>query len=171
MLILQDPAAQQSNIIYSHSLMKTPRFWIIFKSSNKSNRWLADVLQSSCSLKFCNVQRRTHVMESLFDKAADLQVFSSEYCEILRIAFLYRTPPVAASLISETPEFRQPINLSFLLLNMVMYFQTGESHQKSYQLEKLLSRMSSVKKEFSKISQNSQENACARVSFSVKLQS
>ena len=59
-------------------------------------------------------------------------MFSSEYCEILRTAFLYRTPPVAASLIGETPEFRQPINLSFLLLNMAMYFQAGESHQKSY---------------------------------------
>ena len=37
------------------------------------------------------------MLESLFDKVADLRLFSCEYCEISESSFFYRTSPVAAS--------------------------------------------------------------------------
>ena len=55
---------------------------------------LADVLQNRCSEKFRNIHSKASVLESLNEKVAGLQMFSCEYCEVLRIVF-YRTPPVA----------------------------------------------------------------------------
>ena len=60
--------------------------WVTIRSS-----------QRRCSikklfLKFCNFHRKTPVLESFFNKVADLeaptQVFSCEYCEILRTSVL-----------------------------------------------------------------------------------
>ena len=61
-----------------------------------------------CSQKFHKIHRKTPVPESLFIKVAcqDLQlllkktlaqVFSSEFCEIFKNTFFYRTLPVASS--------------------------------------------------------------------------
>ena len=47
-------------------------------------------------LKFCNIQRKTSVLESFFNKVAGLQL-SSEYCKIFKDSFFHKTPPVAAS--------------------------------------------------------------------------
>ena len=52
---------------------------------------LADVLQN-----WCNIQRKTIVLEFLFNKVAGLQL-SCEYCEIIKNSFFYKTPPVASS--------------------------------------------------------------------------
>ena len=63
-----------------------------------------------CSVKkvfleiFQNLQESTCAKVSLFNKVAPFikketlaQVFSCEFCKISKIAFSYRTPPVAAS--------------------------------------------------------------------------
>ena len=47
----------------------------------------ADVLQNRGSLKFCNIQRKTAVLESRFNKRTGLQLYQN----------FYRIPPVAAS--------------------------------------------------------------------------
>ena len=55
----------------------------------------ADVLQNRCSYKFCNVYRKTLVLESLYNKNAGLQAY--EYGEILKNSYFYRTSLAAAS--------------------------------------------------------------------------
>ena len=50
--------------------------------------------------KFRNIQRKTPVLESVFNKVAGLQL-SCEYCEIFKNSFFHKTPPVAASYISQ----------------------------------------------------------------------
>ena len=45
-----------------------------------------------------------------------------------------------------------------------------EYSERSWIISEAVVQRSSVKKVFSEISQNSQENTCARVSFSIKLQ-
>ena len=57
---------------------------------------LADILQSRCSSKVCNIQRKTPVLESLFNKVASLQL-PCEYCKIFKNSFFHKTLPVAAS--------------------------------------------------------------------------
>ena len=62
----------------------------------------ADVLKNSCSSKFCNTHRKTSVLESLLIKLQAWrlqknQMFSCEYCKILKNSFFYRLPLVAAS--------------------------------------------------------------------------
>ena len=50
-------------------------------------------------LKIHNIERKTPVLESVFNKVAgvlSLQL-SCEYCKIFRKSFFYKTPPVAAS--------------------------------------------------------------------------
>ena len=56
-----------------------------------------DVLQNRCSYKFCNIHRRTPVLQSLFNVVAGLKVFSCEYCEIFKNTVSYRTRPITAS--------------------------------------------------------------------------
>ena len=48
----------------------------------------ANVPQNRCYEKFCNVYRKTLVLESLFNKDAGLQVFSCEYCKTAKSSFL-----------------------------------------------------------------------------------
>ena len=55
-------------------------------------------------LKFCKFQRKTPVLEYLFNKVATLLkrdssagFFSYEVCKIFKNTFFHRTPPVAAS--------------------------------------------------------------------------
>ena len=70
----------------------------------------ADVLQSRCSEKFRNILRKTPVFFSLLNVVAGLKAslhrpekrlwFSCEHCEILKSTHFYRTPPVAAFLLS-----------------------------------------------------------------------
>ena len=57
---------------------------------------------------FCNIHRKTHALEPVFDKGLGLeifeketprQVFSCEYCKIFKNSFFYRTPLVAASVV------------------------------------------------------------------------
>ena len=46
-------------------------------------------------LKFCNIQRKIPVLESLFDKVDGLQR-SFEYCDVFKNSFFHKTYPVAA---------------------------------------------------------------------------
>ena len=46
--------------------------------------------------KFCNMQRKKSVLESLFNKVAGLQL-SCKYCEIFKNSFFHKTSLVAAS--------------------------------------------------------------------------
>ena len=49
---------------------------------------------------FCNIYRKTPVLEYLFDKVAGVKVcefFFCEYCENFKNSFFYRTSLVAAS--------------------------------------------------------------------------
>ena len=68
--------------------------------------------ENRCSQKFRKIQRKTPVPESLLNKVRPeacnfiiketlAQVFSSEFCEISKNTFYYRTPLVAASVTSE----------------------------------------------------------------------
>ena len=56
---------------------------------NNQKQLLADVLQNRCSEKFHNIQRKTPVLESLFNKVAGLQIhiLSSEYCKNFKNSF------------------------------------------------------------------------------------
>ena len=47
----------------------------------------ADVFQNRCSFEFCNIHKKTPVLESSFNKVADLTDCN----------FFYRTHPVVAS--------------------------------------------------------------------------
>ena len=38
----------------------------------------------SCFQKFCNIYRKTPVVESLFSKVVPKQIFSREYCKIFK---------------------------------------------------------------------------------------
>ena len=69
-------------------------------------------------LKFSNIHRKTPVLESLFNKIADLkgcnfikerlyyECFSVEYYEIFKNSFFYRTPLVASSVSGNSREVR-----------------------------------------------------------------
>ena len=50
---------------------------------------------------FAKFTEKTPVLESLFKKEALAQVFSCKFCKISKNTFSYRTPPVAASGVSE----------------------------------------------------------------------
>ena len=70
-----------------------------FRRHSEQKQPFSGVLQSRCSYKFRNIHRKTSVLEPLFNKnrsffqacnfikKSSTQVFSCEYCEILRIAF------------------------------------------------------------------------------------
>ena len=71
------------------------------KRKNSQKQPFTDVLQNSCSWKFfLNIVKETTVLESPFNKVAGLkvyifikkkiptQLFSCEYCEILKNSFL-----------------------------------------------------------------------------------
>ena len=49
-----------------------------------------------CSQKFCNIHRKTPVLEFLFNKIAGLQL-SCEYCNVFNNSFFHKTPSVATS--------------------------------------------------------------------------
>ena len=49
-----------------------------------------------CSQKFCNIHRKTPVLEFLFNKIAGLQL-SCEYCKVFKNSFFHKMPSVAAS--------------------------------------------------------------------------
>ena len=57
---------------------------------------LADALRNRCSQKFCTIQGKTPVLESLFNKFAGLEL-SCEYCNRFRNSFFHKTPTVVAS--------------------------------------------------------------------------
>ena len=44
----------------------------------------------------CNIQRKTRVMESVFNKVAGVQL-SCKYCRIFKNSFFHKTRPVAVS--------------------------------------------------------------------------
>ena len=50
---------------------------------------LAYVLRDGCPQKFCNIQRKTPVLESAFNKVAGLQL-SCEYCEFFKNSFFIK---------------------------------------------------------------------------------
>ena len=51
----------------------------------------ADVLQNKCFSKFCKIHRKTPVLESLFNKAADLNRLHHNYLSVI-FAKLLKTP-------------------------------------------------------------------------------
>ena len=57
---------------------------------------LADVLQNSCLYKFRNVQRKTSLLESLFNKVEGQQL-SCKYCESFKNSLFNRISLVTAS--------------------------------------------------------------------------
>ena len=58
----------------------------------------ADVLQNSIALKrFCDIHRKTPLLEQLYKKETPTQVFFFEYCKIFKKSFFHRASPVAAS--------------------------------------------------------------------------
>ena len=74
------------------------------KRKNSQKQAFTDVLQKRCSQKFGNIRKKTPVLESHFDKVAGLkawifikaetptQVFSCEYCEIIKNNFFLEHP-------------------------------------------------------------------------------
>ena len=60
---------------------------------------------------FCTQYRSSRLWMQLFKKETPTQVFFCEYCEILNISFLYRTPLVAAPVSSyhEKQLFRKTV--------------------------------------------------------------
>ena len=63
-----------------------------FAAAKASLVFIKNICRSSPSQMFfkivlCNVHRKTLVLESLFNKAAGLQVFSCEYCKIAKSIF------------------------------------------------------------------------------------
>ena len=70
--------------------------WCYVSVLKNQKQTLADVLQNRCSQKFANIQRKTPVLKSLFNKCVDLQL-SCEYCKIFKSTFFDKTSSVAAS--------------------------------------------------------------------------
>ena len=63
-----------------------------FAAAKASPVFIKNVCRSSRSqmlfkIVICNVHRKTLVLESLFNKVAGLQVFSCEYCKIVKCSF------------------------------------------------------------------------------------
>ena len=63
-----------------------------FAAAKASLVFIKNICRSSPSQMFfkiilCNVHRKTLVLESLFNKVAGLQVFSCEYCKIVKCSF------------------------------------------------------------------------------------
>ena len=63
-----------------------------FAAAKASPVFIKNVCRSSRSqmlfkIVLCNVHRKTLVLESLFNKVAGLQVFSCEYCKIVKSSF------------------------------------------------------------------------------------
>ena len=55
----------------------------------------ADVLWNRCSFKSCNIQRKTPVLGSVFNKVGELQL-SCQYWEIFKRSFFHKTSAMAA---------------------------------------------------------------------------
>ena len=68
----------------------------------QKQQWV-DALQKECSWKCRNIHRKITVLETLFNKVADLraQVFACKYYKIFKNFFSYRTPPVTASAVQK----------------------------------------------------------------------
>ena len=62
-------AAAKSSLVFVKNRCRSSRSQMFFK-------WML--------LNFCNIHRKALVLESLFNKAAGLMVFSCEYCEIFK---------------------------------------------------------------------------------------
>ena len=76
-------------------LKNSTQMWVLgFQITIRSSR--LQFFQKSCSQKFCNIYRKTPVLESLFNKLTSTRVLSCEYYIISENTFFHRTPPVAA---------------------------------------------------------------------------
>ena len=108
-----------------------------------------------------------------FIKDTPTQVFSCEICEIFKNTFSYRTPLVTASewtLLSS--RLRNNKNFCWFLACFKDIFDSCILFPEKVDERKLGAAVQrcSIKKLFVEISQNSQENTCARASFLLKLQ-
>ena len=95
--------------LLNYKQKKDPKKNIISKKQECQKQLFADFLRISVLKIFCNICRKTPVLQSLFSKVAGLegynsiekrphtQVFSCEYWEIFKDTLFYRTPLVAAS--------------------------------------------------------------------------
>ena len=72
----------------------SPQFYSCF--SLKKSEAAASRCTSWYLVKFRNIQRKTPVLESVFNKVAGMQL-SCEYLEIFRNSFFHKTPAVVAS--------------------------------------------------------------------------
>ena len=126
---------------------------------------------------------------NFIEKENVAEVFFCEDCEISQKIYSFRTTPVAASkeaqkdsLTLRTKVYRfskkdyldsqLSLSLSLFLslsLSLSLYFFTIGNYNKKIPREAVAQRCS-VKRVILEIVQNSQENTCARVSFSIKLQ-
>ena len=75
---------------------QTATFEISSKNQNSSTRqifWSSHlhIFQNRCSESFCINHRRTLMLESLFNKVADVKAFSCKYYKIFMNSFFYRT--------------------------------------------------------------------------------
>ena len=148
----------------------------------------SEVVFQRCSvkkvlLKISQNSQKTAVPKSLF------KVFSCEFYEVSKNIFFYRTPLVAASascVVSSLCSFKnlmmtenstnpfKGILTELFFLQPAATMKINPSEQcllKTYLLKNRSNHeRCSIKKVFLEISQNSQENTCARVSFLIKLQ-
>ena len=96
-------------------------------------------------------------------------MFSCEFCEMSKNTFLHRTPLVAASVMTKKTMSKD--TNSRKVINFTPYlsadpFRVPFKQQESFkQYPQAVVLRCSVKKLFLEISENSQENTCARVSF------
>ena len=117
-------------------------YWI---TSNWNSRWnfstlhlppeLFEIDQSQLTISNYNVLWSVNLGNMKIKKTL-AQVFSCEFCEIFKNTFLYRTPPVAGSIISLIAHvFSQwnPENLHWSTTNHIL---TQYFHDKSYGKEK-----------------------------------
>ena len=87
-------------------------------------------------------------------------MFSCEFGKIYKNIYFYRTPKVAATL-------KELLQIRFFLY----VTEVAEKALSILFLTEAVTQRCSVKNAFLEILQNSQENSCARVSFSIKLKS
>ena len=119
-----------------------------------------------------------HLCWSLFSiKVAGLKVFSGEYCEIFKNSCFYKIPPVAAFVIKNVAfkmhciKMKKSLMENFIfciVMPPLSYCNLKHALQRCIHYRSSHQRCS-VKKGVLKISQNSQENTCARGSFLMKL--
>ena len=82
--------------------------YVIYSCRKTFKQPLKDVLQNRCSQKFCNIHRKTPVLESPFNKFAGLKACIFSKKEALTQVF-----PVNIAKFLRTPFYRTPVDYTF----------------------------------------------------------